>query len=457
MTRRDTIVLIVIIFLAGLLPELIHQKTVHFGDNAAVVNLNKFVISGDHASIWKYSYWAGVELVYQEQYLYRPMFLSVVSLFQKTPAVLHVMVVLLNSLLGVLFFFMLKERSWLAAGIALLLTLHPANVEVTAQVVGLMEVVPTLLGVGALMLVQRNPWAAIGLAALGPAWKETGFIWLGVVGLVLLAKRKYTPFAAGVVLGCVWLSIRYSIHGAFLGAPSETSDMTNPMAGMGAWDRMMSSFALIGHHLKISVWPYALTSDYSRGTLPLPGYLLHVWTLLGGGFVYWLWWKRKEISSVSAAAMLTLFPTLSFLGTTGIIFAERFSYSFRLGLFLLVFPIIRKFSKAATIVVMALLPLAFFVTLDRHADWTSWPRLVSRDLSRYPQNAKLHFNMGMYFGNNSQWGEARESFTTALNLAPDFPNAHYRLALVYRELGNKQQAQTHWEAADALGYPLPRN
>ena len=81
--------------------------------------------------------------------------------------------------------------------------------------------------------------------------------------------------------------------------------------------------------------------------------------------------------------------------------------------------------------------------------------LYLTDSMTHQMNAKLHFNYGFSSGSIKQWPQARDAFLRSLGVYPNFPEAHYRLSLVYDEMGEKVKSREHWEEARKLGLPLP--
>ena len=72
-------------------------------------------------------------------------------------------------------------------------------------------------------------------------------------------------------------------------------------------------------------------------------------------------------------------------------------------------------------------------------------------MMEHPRNPKLKFNYALALAQNARWTEARDTLLAALELAPDFPAAHLRLAMVYMELGEKEKAEMHFGIARSLG------
>lgn len=461
----------------------------HVYDDKGVLEDNTLVREHDYRALWTTGYWHGIPHLGDRETLYRPFFLSVASLLREQHWLLHLLVVASHFAIGILLFRAIKQlsdnESAALFGTAVFL-FHPAQVETVAQAIGLMETMPLLLGLGAFALVTRHPWWAVLLSALAPGWKESGLL----AGAVLIGyfgsyqirapsgeQRKtgtLTPLflCAAVLLG--WLAVRRAIFGDVFAFRAAPYSLLNPMVEMNTWDAFWTRLSLVGYHLRMFVLPYPLSSDYSRGSLPVPGYplqvmvLLAIGTLAGAALVFRR--HRHAITTEKKRAALfgllfaatTVLPTLHLTGPIGILFAERFAYGLRGALAAvsaLLFIWLSKKTRlsrhlpgiATTIIVV--LTVGFFFRLT---DWRSARTLFSHDLEHFPYNAKLHFNLGVAYGGESNWPEAHRHLERTLELAPDFPEAHYRIGLVYRQLGQEELAQQHWRIAASLGYDIPQ-
>lgn len=468
------------IFLIGLaIPFFANLVPVPVYDDKTIMDTNSFVASADYYSIWTTSYWDGVKKLSQNENLYyRPLFLSLFVFLKSNFPLLRLLVVFMHSCIAYVGWRFLNQRisnasethrSYLqgAAGLVLaFFLLGPAQVEVTAQAIGLMEVMPLLHGILAFTLVAESPWLAVLVLAGTPAWKETGLIWLFGFGAYLIWKKKFGPAMATMLALAGWLLVRILISGGLYKQQLKPYHLLNPTVNMDFVDSFFSHVALIGHNLRVAFLPFELSSDYSRGTLPLPGYPLQIWVLATAAFLGLLWRWRRDIPPVIWISLVSILPTLDVTGTLVIIFAERFGYPFRFAVAYLLFlgfeklwPLIREKSIAVLnpkVLVSTLAFIVFFgfsyLSFIRHQDWRSITHLFSRDVATYPFNPKLQFNLGIAYGGASNWIPAREHLVSAVNMAPDFPEAHYRLGLVYRALGENERAQEHFRVAHDLGW-----
>lgn len=463
---KKSIVAVVALVAVTLLLNLHNAHREFLYDDYAVFVTNKIVAARDFGQIWSTPYWSGVSGVAYQENLHRPLFLSIAAWLRTHKVLLRLLVSLAHIGVGLLGWSLLNrrypDRRWLNFGFMSLFLLHPVQVETTAQVIGMMEVVPAVLGLSALLLIESRPWLALALVAIAPGFKEIGYGWLGSLSLVFLWRRQFIQGGLAMVITAGWLALRYWISNAFFESYNLPYVLMNPLTGAGFWDSFWTRFALLGHNLRIFFWPVGLTSDYSRGTLPLPGYFIQLWVLLGIGFCVYLYRSRKTISTEALVAMASLLPTLQLTGPTGIIFAERYGYSFRLGLIFCLAPFVMRVwdryapshrRRAAIVVALAALSV-YAMSWHRYDQWNDAETLFTADMQKYPQNAKLHFNLGVVYGGQSRWDDAKRELMTSINLSPDFPEAHFKLGYVYRSMGDEKSAQQEWGIADQLGYDV---
>jgi len=90
---------------------------------------------------------------------------------------------------------------------------------------------------------------------------------------------------------------------------------------------------------------------------------------------------------------------------------------------------------------LAALCLGLFLLLPSCA----WLRSLS-GAGPGPDQAQLHWNLGLTHRAEGQLEEAARELKAALDLDPDMYQAYYQLGLVYQALGDRDQARATWEA-----------
>jgi hypothetical protein len=442
--------------------EAVYPKTVPVYDDRVLLTEHALIRGYEYGKLWVTSYWYGVESVTTRETLYRPVFMTVLTLFQGQLGFLRALSWVSHLLIGFLLWRALLSRSEVPPGFAFffaaIFVFHPANVEVTAQHVGLQELAATLLGLSSIALARSHPWASAVLASIAPGWKEIGFVWLGGAGGALYCESKRKQAVAAASAGALWLWARWWVHGSVATFDREPYALLNPVVGMSAWDATWSKISLIGHHLRLVLFPYPLTSDYSAGTLMLPAAPYEFMVLIALAFLGVLVWRRDLLSTSAATALATVLPTLHLLTPIGTVFAERFGYGFRWGILYFVGALFARFDwrkyrwfigpiAAATI-------FGFFaLNLNRQRAWTSPYLLFQEDALHYPRNAKARYNLGTALFELKEFANAEAEFSAAVSLAPDFPDAHFWLAVASNKIGKTEQAQYHVRVAADLGYP----
>ncbi len=79
-------------------------------------------------------------------------------------------------------------------------------------------------------------------------------------------------------------------------------------------------------------------------------------------------------------------------------------------------------------------------------DWRLAKKALSRLLRADPQNASLHYNLGLVLRRMEQPGEALKSFAAALKHAPDHANALFEKASAEMDLGRMDAAEAGFAA-----------
>lgn len=80
------------------------------------------------------------------------------------------------------------------------------------------------------------------------------------------------------------------------------------------------------------------------------------------------------------------------------------------------------------------------------------------DQSPNQAEAQTYFDKGVEAYRNDQDQQAVEAFQKAVELAPDFAEAHFRLGLAYEAIGKKKEAEDEYKAAvEAYKKSLPAN
>jgi hypothetical protein len=240
-------------------------------------------------------------------------------------------------------------RMWLAWAVAALWAVHPVLTEAVTNVVGRADLLAATGILGALWCHiragdtsdrRRRRWWRIGVgtvAAIGVFSKESGVAVAAVIPLwdLLVAHPKQPPH--GLWRGwmplvpplLLFLAARTFV---LSGQPAGVYPFVdNPIVGATWWRARLTAVAVIANYLKLVVWPFTLSCDYSfpqiTATTGAPSDWLRL-LLVAATAVGLLAISRVSppLAFVSAAAAAAFLPASNLLFTTGTIMAERLLY-----------------------------------------------------------------------------------------------------------------------------------
>lgn len=106
----------------------------------------------------------------------------------------------------------------------------------------------------------------------------------------------------------------------------------------------------------------------------------------------------------------------------------------------------------------ALMALARWLRLHKPEDWKSDMRaecFFYRALAWRPRDAIARMIFGLYLHQNQRLAEAEQQYQTALQINPEYAEAHYNLGLLYVDQKRWPDALAAAHRAYALKYPLP--
>ncbi len=76
-----------------------------------------------------------------------------------------------------------------------------------------------------------------------------------------------------------------------------------------------------------------------------------------------------------------------------------------------------------------------------HQDQPAAERLLRQAMAADPHLAEAYYQMGVLAQQKSEWHESQVALERAIELRPDYAEAHYRLSRAYAHLGQREQAQ----------------
>lgn len=427
-------------------------------DDKEIVRDNPDIRSGANwPAIWFGEWWAsrGVRAETPDprrDRLYRPLTLQTFALDyavggqtpdgRPRPVGFHVVNVFLHGLVCALAW-RFGERvtgDRLVAGLAAcIFAVHPIHSEAVANVVGRAELLAAMFLLGGLLLVsppsagaaragssdaprpgQRRLAAACFLAAL--LSKESAVCYPVLAALVLApafvrpaAKRRRGSrwLALGVLLALplvVYLPLRLVALDGFLIRSGPPHAVFNPLVEAGGGGRVIGALTIVGHYVRLMLFPLSLSSDYGRDVISPERIDAH--TALGAAvvlagvlFVAALvrrragapreWRVAARLVTLLAASYALISNTFTLIGVAA---AERLFYFPSLPAALLLAlgaaalwrtGLGRRYALCSAGMAALVLGLLAARTIARNPDWRSDRTLVLGDVAGRPQSAML--------------------------------------------------------------------
>ncbi|MFO7984572.1 MAG: tetratricopeptide repeat protein [Desulfatiglandaceae bacterium] len=382
----------------------------------------------------------------------------------------HLVNVLLHILNAILIWAVLKKLgipgAWLAS---VIFAVHPVNVESVAWITERKNLLPMVF-----FLVSILAYLAFD--------RHTNW-WFYILSLVafllaLLSKTSVImlPF---VLLGCLWWQRnRIRIKDLVRSVPFFVLSVI--MGGMTIWfqyhnaigstvvreDGFLSRLAIAGRavwfYLYKAVFPINLSFVYPRwegvepsliSFLPLIGL-----TGLSGIFYYYRATWGKPFLLGLGYFVVTLFPVLGFFNIYFMkysLVADHWQYTSIIGIIALFVGLIaykykgweKRYCRVAVAAAVILI-CTFSVLSWKRAETFAQPETLWKDtLNKNPECWMAYDILGADLAQKGQWQQAIRHFTKALEIKPDYPEAHSNLANVLYDQGYVNQAFRHFEQA----------
>ena len=319
----------------------------------------------------------------------------------------------------------LSNRTEIAALTAAVFAIHPVNTEAVTNVVGradLLAAFSVLFGAWCYLRAaapgtNRARWLALmgTVACLGVMSKENAVVIAAFVAIYdFLWQRSslktffkeswpgYVALLPGLLLILLirlWISSTTTVF--------EEHFLDNPLIGVSRLQRVMTAIGIAGRYLKLLIFPWRLSSDYSFNQIPVYGtgnagsdtmawVSLVLMALLLAGVIYFR--KRQRLISWGIFFFFAmLLPTSNAIVTIGSIMAERFLYLPSVGLCaaaaVILCAISAKWKPAWVLAILVICSLGVR-TFVRNSDWKDDTALWGSTVAASPDSYKAHMMYG---------------------------------------------------------------
>ncbi len=364
---------------------------------------------------------------------------------------------------------------WPAVGAALIFLAHPIQTEAVLYVYQRSTLLATFFSLLGLIVLSRLQTAAGGRGS----WAGARGGMLLVLLLFLLAFESKESALAVPLLILLFVGVSGAIGRAIaaivlvvalaaLGLLAVLGEMT---VGFGVADEVgpfsyfMTQVRVLYTYLRLLVVPYPQSLEYDfqairsvtdpvflAGFIGLAAMLFGVFKLLKH--------PRYRWAGVGAAAFFILLAP-----TSSVIPSRDFAFEHRLYLPMLGISLFAAFwlsrLRYRNVVLGCLIAVFSLLTVQRGHVWASDVRLWEDTTRKAPRKARAWFNLGgAYLDADS--GQAREAFSTAIALQPQFPEAFYNLGIIEQREGNHlaalgwyqralEQQSDYWPAVNNMG------
>ena len=368
----------------------------------------------------------------------------------------------------------LPGRDGFAWLVAALFAVHPLHAEAVANIKGRDEVLSLLAMLLVCLLAWRRGWRAWMAAPLALLFlaallsKEYGLMLLVLVPMVWrlrpLPGRQRIAITIGLALGlAAYAALRVSAVG--LGAGDlDTKRTHDPYQGVAWADSLPTKLALLAQHPLKTVWPWPPRYDYQFAQFPLrtwttPTVWLSVlfWSALAVAAAWW-WWLRRPSAIPALWTLGAVLPVSNLLLEIGTPYNERLSYHASVGLIWLLLAALARLPWRPPILlaVVGVVGLAAgAATLRRGWEWRTEASLFIADLPRAPFSPVVQSNAAAMYMDRYDWTNALACLDRAIDMEPDFADAHINRAFVQEALGDLGAASADLDRAFELwpGHP----
>lgn len=421
--------------------------------------------------------------------IYRPAQISLFcieqQLFGFTPGPFHFINILLYILISITIYKLLKlllpnAHHFIPFLITIIFIVHPIHTEVVANIKSQDELLSAVCNLSALYFflkydVLKNKklyMASIILFNIALFSKESSIAFLVIFPAASFMinrsgfKKILLQSLPHLISGLCFLLCRHmAIKDVF--TENETTVIENVL--YGAKDAAVlwgTKLEILFYYIKMMIFPYPMSWDYSFNQIPLVSILsllpILSLTLYGlMGILFLLNLKKRPLVSFGIFFFVVLMaPTSNLFFLNGATFADRFLFLPSFGFILAAFILIYSFRKNMTnrlnnkpstitfIWVGCMIVVFSSMTINRNSDWRNDEAVFRSGAKNSPNSSRTTAGMGTYFMNMAEAETSPELrknyidsslffFKRSLEIYTDNSNASYKLGLIYSILNDK--------------------
>lgn len=289
-------------------------------------------------------------------------------------------------------------------------------------------------------------------------------------------RRLLPLYAVALAIG---VALRWNALGSLSG-PQTTIFLDNPSAFVGGLSRVLTGLWVQLLYIGKVCWPASLSSDYSHASIPVVAGFgdPRAWAGLAMAAAFVVaavrCWRRSRCAVVALAIWVLFFlPSSNLLFPAGTLMAERLAYLPSLGVCLLaahglariaatgagLAPLVhrRRLRVGVVVATAGIVAVLFAVrTVARNPDWRDNQTLAFHDVLVRPDSAKLQFGAGLAWNATGDPEAAEAAFRTAVEIYPEYAQAHFNLAQLLMGRGSFAEAIVHLQAATRIAPGNPR-
>jgi len=436
--------------------------------------------------------------------LYRPLTLTTFNLdwaiAPDNPAYAHFINVLLYALTGLVLFLALvkvlrRYNPWIPVLVTGLFLAHPLHVECVANIKGRDEILAFLFLFSSVFsywqYLDKDKgkilWFMLTVLGFGFSLtsKESSITFFAIFPLLFYFFRKEAISKILPLMGCLSIIVvaflwkRYGVIGAMgVGNPDVLDNAL--MAATNSMSHFASSISILGIYLFKMFLPIELVhekgfTEYVPIGLGNWKFILSFIVYLGLGVYALFQLPKKNLASFGILYFLLSISILcNVFITIGVHYAERLLYYPLLGFCLAAIYALFKICKAPIKVdgdlksnfTRSKIPvfvaggfILFFsvLTILRNPAWKTSYSLYKTDIEKSPNSAKLNYHFGLELvkkgldakttQDKSYLSQAKQQFKKALQIRPEYGDAHAQLGLAYYREKQKDKAMASYNTS----------